>query len=74
MSTHNICFRREIKKILCGYPHLSVAMPMYGIHQITYSNHTMHCIALNKVQFFSQKVSIFFLFLDENLHFSFHLI
>ena len=26
MSTHNICFRREIIKILCGYPLLSVAM------------------------------------------------
>ena len=26
MSTHNICFRREIRKILCGYPLLSVAM------------------------------------------------
>ena len=26
MSTHNICFRREIRKILCGYPFLSVAM------------------------------------------------
>ena len=26
MSTHNICIRREIKKILCGYPLLSVAM------------------------------------------------
>ena len=25
MSTHNICFCREIKKI-CGYPLLSVAM------------------------------------------------
>ena len=25
MSTHNICFCREIRKILCGYP-LSVAM------------------------------------------------
>ena len=23
---HNICFRREIRKILCGYPLLSVAM------------------------------------------------
>ena len=20
MSTHNICFRQEIRKILCGYP------------------------------------------------------
>ena len=26
MSTHNICFRQEIRKILCGYPFLSVAM------------------------------------------------
>ena len=26
MSTHNICIRREIRKILCGYPLLSVAM------------------------------------------------
>ena len=25
MSAHNICFR-EIRKILCGYPFLSVAM------------------------------------------------
>ena len=26
MRTHNICFRGEIRKILCGYPLLSVAM------------------------------------------------
>ena len=26
MSTHNICFCGEIRKILCGYPLLSVAM------------------------------------------------
>ena len=26
MSTHNICFRWEIRKILCGYPLLSVTM------------------------------------------------
>ena len=26
MSSHNICFRREIRKILCGCPLLSVAM------------------------------------------------
>ena len=26
MSTHNICFRGEIRKILCGYPLLSVAI------------------------------------------------
>ena len=29
MSTHNICFRGEIK-ILCGYPLLSVAMNTKG--------------------------------------------
>ena len=26
MSTHNICFPGEIRKLLCGYPLLSVAM------------------------------------------------
>ena len=26
MSTHNICIHREIRKKLCGYPLLSVAM------------------------------------------------
>ena len=26
MSTHNICLCGEIRKILCGYPLLSVAM------------------------------------------------
>ena len=26
MSTHNICFHGEIRKILCGYPLLTVAM------------------------------------------------
>ena len=26
MSTHNICFCGEIRKILCGYPLLSVVM------------------------------------------------
>ena len=29
MSTCNICFRRERRKILCRYPLLSVAMPDY---------------------------------------------
>ena len=26
MSTHNVCFHGEIRKMLCGYPLLSVAM------------------------------------------------
>ena len=29
MSTHNICISREIRKILCGYPLLSVAMKIF---------------------------------------------
>ena len=29
MSTHNICFCLEIRKIFCGYPLLSVAMINY---------------------------------------------
>ena len=34
MSTHNICFCREIRKILCGCPLLSVAMRSTKYHQI----------------------------------------
>ena len=30
MSTHNICFHGEIRKILCGYPLLSVTMLIYS--------------------------------------------
>ena len=33
MSIHNICFFRQIRKILCGYPLLSVAM--YVTAQLT---------------------------------------
>ena len=28
MNTHNICFRREIRKILCGYP---ILICSYGV-------------------------------------------
>ena len=43
MSTHNICFRGEIRKILCGYTLLSVAMiflyilPNEPVHDKTYN-------------------------------------
>ena len=30
MSTHNICFHREIRRIIYGYPLLSVAMQGYS--------------------------------------------
>ena len=29
MSTHNICFCAEIKKIICGYPLLSRALRLF---------------------------------------------
>ena len=32
MSTHNICFHGEIRKILCGYSLLSVAMKFTHHH------------------------------------------
>ena len=32
MSTHNICFRQEVRKLLCGYPLLSVAMAYVGMY------------------------------------------
>ena len=34
MSTHNICFHREIRKILCGYSLLSVAMLLMRTHYV----------------------------------------
>ena len=37
MSTHNICFRGKIRKILCGYPLLSVAMNTGPDHTGAYS-------------------------------------
>ena len=37
MSTHNICFRGEIRKIICGYPLLSVAMVLWSSPSTTLS-------------------------------------
>ena len=36
MSTHNVCFHQEIRKIFCGYPLLSVAMKFLDI-QVLYT-------------------------------------
>ena len=47
MSTHNICFHGEIRKILCGYPLLSVAMAQsdQGLHcLLTESLDTAECM------------------------------
>ena len=40
MSTHNICFHGEIRKILCGYPHLSVAMTELHVVDVSRSDRT----------------------------------
>ena len=40
MSTHNICIRREMRKILCGYPLLSVAIN--GIQRLAYITCLIH--------------------------------
>ena len=41
MSTHNICFRGELRKILCGYPLLSVAMTSDSPSNQSYSAHAL---------------------------------
>ena len=51
MSTHNIHIHREIRKILCGYLLLSVALLVFP----------------DKAFFFQPKVWIFFLFLQKNI-------
>ena len=35
MSTHNICFHEEIRKILCGYPFLSGAMALSQLRHVS---------------------------------------
>ena len=56
MSTHNICFRWEIRKILCGYPLLSVAMghKIYTICHFTKQFETQQLLHIN--QKLSQKM------------------
>ena len=41
MSTHNICFRGEIRKILCGYPLLSVAIRQVHMLDWVFPVHTV---------------------------------
>ena len=42
MNTHNICSRGEIRKILCGYPLLAVAMlKMYCVFLVAASRNTV---------------------------------
>ena len=37
MSTQNICFCQEIRKILCGYPLLSVAMNIVNLSSVVFA-------------------------------------
>ena len=61
MSTHNICFHGEIRKI-CGYPHLSVAMDVQadlGCHSPEMPEDTFsHDVAsiIGKIGFISYSV------------------
>ena len=47
MSTHNICFRREIRKIICGYPLLSVAMLSSALPNHTFPRQAYICSILS---------------------------
>ena len=52
MSTHNICIRREIRKILFGYPLLSVAMsPGSSVYS---SSQVLHIVCYCYFQDFSR--------------------
>ena len=46
MSTHNIYFRGEIRKILCGYPLLSVAMQVV-VSEWQRVIRLLHCLCLH---------------------------
>ena len=49
MSTHNVCFHREIRKILCGYPLLHVSVAMYfmiNLHEIDHEIFSMVILSL----------------------------
>ena len=52
MSTHSICFRREIRKILCGYPLLSVAMTSPKCHDLALTLYERHVSAGSCLDFF----------------------
>ena len=51
MSTHNICFRTEIRKIICGYLLLSGAM--HTVIHFTYQFCCLHSVDNVATQFLS---------------------
>ena len=70
MSTHNICFHQEIRKISCGYPLLSVAMDLINdlvlssvAHDIYFSEKIRllgRCFTRNFKSYFLRKKEIKF--------------
>ena len=44
MSTHNICFRGEIRKIFTGYPPLSRPMFMDNLGKFSYFTMKMYVV------------------------------
>ena len=67
MSTHNICFHREIRKILCGYPLLSVAMLRVNMVYVLTGREfpdqsvhlCLHCLHLLQVSFYFRTAHMF---------------
>ena len=56
MSTHNICFHGEIRKILCGYPLLSVAMyihPSMSVCPVRSYEKKFHSLSFEKISIFN---------------------
>ena len=51
MSTQNICFHGEIRKLLCGYPLLSVAMFMEKILPVTINYYSAIYLYMLKATF-----------------------
>ena len=49
MSTHNACFHGEIRKLLCGYSHLSRAMFVEVIISILMINSRKHFLFISVI-------------------------
>ena len=83
MSTHKICFRGEIRKIICGYSRLSVAMqkcslePLYKNYRMVSNTKRFKCGALKcyirtKMNRLYRKMTIYGHFSILSFHFFLH--
>ena len=71
MSTHNICFCPEIRKILYGYP---IFIWSYYISIGTFWIHSSDCLSLIELLKWSHKTLRFEPYLNEQSKFCFHLL